>query len=63
MSPDPSAASTNILSRILASAAIWSIVVVFSERIRVRAVDVILLVLGLALTLVIWLYPSQKERN
>jgi len=63
MSPNPSSTSTNLLTRILATAAIWSIVVVFAERVQVRTVDVILAVLGVALTLMIWLYPSQKERN
>ena len=55
--------STNILTRILATAAIWSIVLVFAERVPVRMVDGILIVLGVALTVVLWIYPSQKERN
>ncbi|HUO56988.1 MAG TPA: hypothetical protein VMV05_02315 [bacterium] len=59
----PTSVSTNILTRILATAAIWSIVVVFSERVPVRMVDGILAVLGAALTVVIWIYPSSKERN
>jgi tryptophan-rich sensory protein len=61
--PDPSSNPTGLLNRILATAAIWSIVLVASSRIRVPLVEMILLVLGAALTIVIWLDRSSKQQK
>jgi len=54
---------TNLLSRILATALVWSIVLVFARRMEVRMVELILVVLGGALTAVIWAGSAVKERK
>ena len=59
----PGTKTTNIITRVLATAAVWAIAIVFAEKVKVRTVDIILLVLSVALTIAIWAQPAQEERN
>lgn len=63
MASKPSFDPTTLLTRILATAAVWSIALVLARRMEVPIVEIILLVLCVSLTVIIWLSPAGQERK
>ena len=63
MASKPPFDPTTLLTRILATAAVWSIALVLARRLEVPLVEVILLVLCITLTVIIWLSPMGQERK